>query len=184
MHFQTQSRVDFSDAVVTSLPEGCFALTVIGQLLLPAGITEVGLQCFYGARIAEISLSARNLRVLGDRCFKRFQTQSRVDLREAIITSLPDGCFAEAYIAQLLLPVGIIEVKAECFYEATIAEFSLPAQDLRLSSMGRRSFMRFQTTSREDLSEVILASICRPLLASATRATAVVSGQVALSMTG
>lgn len=84
--------VDLSATQIETLPDRAFYRSNLSRLSLPAGLGEIGAECFYGAKIAALDLTATQVTKIGDRAFAECSALQNVSLGD--IAELGRAAFA------------------------------------------------------------------------------------------
>lgn len=109
---------------MTVITEACFAgMGGLQEVIIPDSVTLIAKNAFYHSSIETLVLPTNA--VLEPYALAGLKTTS-ITL-PATMTKVPDYCFAEAEIEEVILPEGMVEIGGNVVYDSTITKFDLPA---------------------------------------------------------
>lgn len=111
---------------VTSIADGAFAGCDAKNIVLHAGLLEIGSHAFYDCKsLNEISLPA-SLQSVGDWAFARCESLKDIDFSQTSVTRIPDKCFINcSSLQQITLSPKISSIGKEVFAGTAIKQLYL-----------------------------------------------------------
>lgn len=114
-------------ASLTEIQEGALAGSAIRELSVPAGVSVIGDNAFYGAsELNKISLPP-SLSRLGRYAFASCRSLKDINLESTAVTVIPDHCFAATVSLTRINTSRIIKVEREAFAGSAVKSLFLPA---------------------------------------------------------
>ena len=107
-----------------TIPRGLFSGTGIEKLVIPEGVTEIGVGAFFGSSLKEVVLP-RTLRKIGDDAFRGTQL-TRLTIPEGV-TEIGFGAFLDSSLKEVVLPSTLTQIGNSAFSRTQLKNVLIPS---------------------------------------------------------